>query len=145
MVKNHNLIKQYSRTSLSNTPPFFVLMDTNFIYFTLKNKIDIFSAMLTCFSGKTILCVSTCVISELEKLGSKFRLALKCVKDSRIQKISCVHPPNIIYADDCIYETSKIFQNFFVATCDKGLKMRIKKISSIPIVGIKKKKFVLST
>lgn len=131
------------KKKLFQDPPFFVLLDTNFVYFALKNKIDLYSGFLNCFSGKTVVCVTNCVILELEKLGHKFRLALKCVQDDRIQKINCIHPSKIIYADDCLCETVKLFQNFFIASCDKGLKLRIKKFSSVPIISIKKKKFFI--
>mmetsp|Transcript_48482 Transcript_48482/g.121051 ORF Transcript_48482/g.121051 Transcript_48482/m.121051 type:complete len:147 (-) Transcript_48482:1423-1863(-) len=141
--KNNSEIKYLKSKKIIN-PPFFILVDTNFIYFTLKNKIDLFSGFSECFLGKTVVCVSNCVLLELEKLGQKFKLALKCLRDLRIQKIHCAHPSNIVYADDCICETIKTFHPLFVATCDKALKQRIKKISSIPIVSIKKKKFILS-
>jgi len=132
------------RKKTPDTPPFFILIDTNFIYFALKNKTDVFSEFMDCFSGKTVICVTECVILELEKLGHRFRLALRCLMDKRIQKINCLHPSEIIYADDCICETIKVFKIFFVATCDKALKLRIKKITSTPVVSIRKKKFFLS-
>lgn len=125
-------------------PPFFVLLDTNFIYFALKNKSDIFSEIMDCFSGKTVICVTECVILELEKLGHRFRLALRCVRDKRIQKLNCLHSSKIIYADDCICETIKVFGIFFVATCDKALKVRVQSTRPTPIISIKKKKFFLS-
>ena len=128
----------------SQKPPYFILVDTNFIYFALKNKIDLFLGLSECFLGKIIICVSNCVLLELEKLGPKFKLALKCLRNDRIQKITCTHPGKIVYADDCICETIKFFPTFFVATCDKSLKQRIKKISSMPILTLKKKKIILS-
>ncbi|ABW97937.1 hypothetical protein HAN_1g94 (nucleomorph) [Hemiselmis andersenii] len=143
MNKNSIRIKLLKHKKSLN-PPFFVLVDTNFIYFTLKNKIDLFSGFSECFLGKVIVCVSNCVLLELEKLGPKFRLALNCMRDIRIQKINCTHPSNVVYADDCICETLKTFQTLFVATCDKSLKQRIKEISSRPVISIKKKKFILS-
>mmetsp|Transcript_6264 Transcript_6264/g.16008 ORF Transcript_6264/g.16008 Transcript_6264/m.16008 type:complete len:147 (-) Transcript_6264:2092-2532(-) len=143
-INKYNTKLKFLKSKKCVTPPFFILIDTNFIFFALKNKIDLFSGFSECFLGKTVVCVSNCVLLELEKLGQKFRLALKCLRDNRIQKINCTHPANIVYADDCICETIKTFQTLFVATCDKSLKQRIKKISSMPIVSIKKKKFVIT-
>jgi U3 small nucleolar RNA-associated protein 24 len=126
-------------------PPYLILIDTNFIYFALKNKIDLLAGFLDCLCTLYIPCVSSCVIMELEKLGAKFRLALKCIRDERIIKLECCHKPNIIYADDCIYNTAKHFKCFIIATCDKELKRRIKNLKNIPIMSIKKKKFYIES
>ena len=123
--------------------PKYVLIDTNFIYFTLKNKIDLLQSLLECLNSIAIPCVSECVIMELEKLGTKFKLALKYLKKRNIIKIKCFHPKNIIYADDCIFNTVNLFRHFIVATCDINLKKRVKKLSSSQIITIKKNKFRL--
>lgn len=44
--------------------------------------------------------ITDCVLGELEKMGRRFKLALKIIKDSRIQRLQCSHKG--IYADDCI-------------------------------------------
>ena len=44
--------------------------------------------------------ISECVIAELEKLGHKYRLALRLAKDPRFRKLKCTHKGT--YADDCI-------------------------------------------
>lgn len=132
-------------TFKNKTPPFFLLVDTNFIYFALKNKLDLHESFLECFSGKIIICVSSCVVSELEKLGSKFRLALKILRDDRIIKLDCHHKLDTIYADDCIFETVLHNPSFIVATCDKGLKRRLNELKNVALVLIKKKKFILAT
>ena len=44
--------------------------------------------------------ISDCVIAELEKLGHKYRLALRLAKDPRFRKLKCCHKGT--YADDCI-------------------------------------------
>ena len=126
-------------------PPFLVLIDTNFIYFTLKNKIDLFEGLLNCLCALYIPVVSRCVIMELEKLGIRFRLALKCIRDDRIIKLECNHPANVVYADDCIYNTAKNFKCFIIATCDKDLKRRIRNLLRRPVISIKKKKFYLES
>jgi len=84
-------------------PPFRVLIDTNFINFSIKNKLEIVRAMMDCLLAKCtwlhgqtwgctqpslcvltafpvctgIPCVTDCVIAELEKLGPRFRIALR--------------------------------------------------------------------
>lgn len=46
--------------------------------------------------------VTDCIVGELEKLGQKYRIALKIVKDPRFQRIQCMHPGT--YADDCLVQ-----------------------------------------
>jgi len=59
------------------TPPYHLLLDTNFINFAIKNKLDIVRASMDCLLAKCIPCVTDCVIAELEKLGPKYRVALR--------------------------------------------------------------------
>jgi len=70
-------------------------------------------------------------------------MALRILKEKKIIKLCCCHDSSIVYADDCILNTIKNSKIFLVATCDKDLKKRIRKISSVPIISIKKKKFKL--
>ena len=81
-------------------PPYRIIMDTNFINMSIANKLDIFKNSMDILLGKVIPYVPDCVIAELEKLGHKYRLALKLCKDPRIQKLTCTHKGT--YADDCI-------------------------------------------
>jgi U3 small nucleolar RNA-associated protein 24 len=60
-------------------PPYHVLMDTNFINFSIQNKIDIVSGMMDALYAKCIPYITDCVMGELEKLGTKFRGACMCV------------------------------------------------------------------
>jgi U3 small nucleolar RNA-associated protein 24 len=50
-------------------PPYRILIDTNFINFSIQNKLDIFKSSMDCLLGKVIPCISECVMGELEKLG----------------------------------------------------------------------------
>ena len=125
-------------------PPFRVLIDTNFINFSIQNKLDIVKSMMDCLLAKCIPYVTDCVIAELEKFGSRYHLALCLAKDPRFQRLTCTHKGT--YADDCIVDrvrTVRIillfhFQNrcYIVATCDKDLKRRIRKIPGVPIMFI---------
>ena len=75
---------------------------------------------------------------EIEKLGPKFKLALKYIKNKNFIKLRCLHPKNIIYADDCIFNTVSLSRFFTVATCDSNLKKRIKKLADSKVIIIKK-------
>ncbi|KAJ3283831.1 rRNA-processing protein fcf1, partial [Blyttiomyces sp. JEL0837] len=81
-------------------PPYHILIDTNFINFSIQNKLEIVQASMDCLFAKCIPCVTDCVLAELEKLGSKFRLALSVARDPRFERLPCAHKGT--YADDCI-------------------------------------------
>lgn len=77
-------------------PPFHILIDTNFVNFSIRNKIDVMQGMMDCLYAKCMLphlshfiCsksgipyITDCVLGELEKMGSKFKVALKYVLKS---------------------------------------------------------------
>ncbi|XP_040564920.1 rRNA-processing protein FCF1 homolog [Lepeophtheirus salmonis] len=113
-------------------PPFHVIIDTNFINFSIKNKMDIVQSMMDTLYAKCIPYITDCVLGELEKLGSKFRIALKIVKDSKFERLPCMHKGT--YADDCIVQRVTQHKCYIVATCDKDLKRRIRKIPGVPIM-----------
>jgi len=46
--------------------------------------------------------MTDCVMAELEKLGPKYRIALKIARDERWERSKCTHKG--IYADDCIFD-----------------------------------------
>lgn len=81
-------------------PPYRIILDTNFINMSISNKLDIFKHSMDCLLGKVIPYVPDCVVAELEKLGHKYRLALKLTKDPRFKRMICTHKGT--YADDCI-------------------------------------------
>lgn len=48
------------------------------------------------------------------------------VQDPRIERIPCTHSGT--YADDCLCERVKAHKCYIVATCDKDLRRRIRKV-----------------
>mmetsp|Transcript_3777 Transcript_3777/g.3389 ORF Transcript_3777/g.3389 Transcript_3777/m.3389 type:complete len:200 (-) Transcript_3777:53-652(-) len=120
-------------------PPYHVLIDTNFINFSIKNKLEIYKSMMDCLLAKCIPCITDCVMAELEKLGSKFRLALRLAKDPRFERLPCTHSGT--YADDCLVERCQQHRCYIVATCDRDLKRRIRKIPGVPIMYINSHKY----
>eukprot|EP01053_Blabericola_migrator_P008161 Blabericola_migrator_1__8160@NODE_420_length_8669_cov_118_779354_g332_i0_p5_GENE_NODE_420_length_8669_cov_118_779354_g332_i0NODE_420_length_8669_cov_118_779354_g332_i0_p5_ORF_typecomplete_len165_score27_41Fcf1/PF04900_12/6_5e33PIN_9/PF18477_1/2_3e07PIN/PF01850_21/0_33_NODE_420_length_8669_cov_118_779354_g332_i011431637 len=139
-------------------------MDTNFINFAIQNKTDIFKGMMDCLMAKVIPTVTDCVVAELEKMGHRYRLALRLAKDPRVVRLTCTHRGT--YADDCLvnrivqvgdtpisvsYCTRPIdtlhhtvsFQHrcYVVATSDRDLKRRIRKIPGVPIMFVTQHKF----
>ncbi|EPY81361.1 rRNA-processing protein FCF1-like protein [Camelus ferus] len=89
-------------------PPYHILVDTNFINFSIKAKLDLVQSMMDCLYAKCIPCITDCVMAEIEKLGQKYRVALST-------------------ADTNLYKTQRV---------DRDLKRRIRKIPGVPIMYI---------
>lgn len=121
-------------------PPYQIICDTNFINFSIKNKLDIKEALMDCLLAKTTPYVTECIIAELEKLGAKYRVALQIVKNS-FEVLPCSHKGT--YADDCIIDRISKHKCYMVGTCDKELKNRIRKVPGIPIVYIKRRQYTV--
>ena len=118
-------------------PPYRVLIDTNFINFSIKSKLDLMQGMVDCLYAKCIPCICDAVMAELEKLGDKYRVALRIAKDKRFERIP--NPPGCqesTYADDVIVEIVRQHRCYIVATCDRDLKRRIRKIPGVPIMFV---------
>jgi len=122
-------------------PPYQVLVDTNFINFSIRNKLDIVRSMMDCLLAKCIPCITDCVMGELEKLGGKYKIALRLAKDPRFERIPCTCKG--CYADDCIVQMAKQWRCFIVATCDKELRGRIRKIPGVPCMFISSRKYTV--
>ncbi|OQR67729.1 rRNA-processing protein FCF1-like [Tropilaelaps mercedesae] len=122
-------------------PPYRVLMDTNFINFSVLHKLDIVQAMMDCLYAKCIPYITDCVIGELERLGTKYRVALRIAKDPRFERLTCSHRG--IYADDCLVKRITEHKCYIVGTCDKDLKRRIRKIPGVPIMYIVDKRYTI--
>lgn len=107
-------------------------------------------------------------MAELEKMGTKYRVALRvsthtsarslacslallfsrvrtiymlyqAAKDARFERLPCTHKGT--YADDCLVERVQQHKCYIVGTCDKDLKRRLRKIPGVPIMYIKQHKF----
>jgi U3 small nucleolar RNA-associated protein 24 len=139
----------FFRHNESLGPPYHVIVDTNFINFSIQNKLELVQGMMDVLFAKTIPCITDCVIAELEKLGVKYRIALQVARDPRFERLICSHKGT--YADDCI--VNRVMQVIFVskyqhkcyivATCDRDLKRRIRKIPGVPIMYIASRKYAI--
>lgn len=105
---------------------------------------------MDCLFAKCIPCVTDCVMAELEKLGQRFRIALRLVylklqlidriaRDERFERLTCSHKGT--YADDCL--VSRVMQHrcYIVATNDQALRRRIRKIPGVPIMFVGRGKY----
>lgn len=80
-------------------------------------------------------------MAELEKLGPKYRIALRIARDERFERLKCDHAGT--YADDCIVDRVQKSKIYLVATNDKDLKRRIRKVPGVPIISVARGKYVV--
>ncbi|KAH7650369.1 hypothetical protein FG379_003441 [Cryptosporidium bovis] len=120
-------------------PPFHILLDTNFINFSIQHKLDIFKSTMDCLLAKCIPCITDCVIGELEKMGHRYNLALRLARDPRFKRLNCMHKGT--YADDCIVQRVTEHKCYIVATNDTELKRRIRRIPGVPIMYVTNHKY----
>ncbi|EHB06802.1 rRNA-processing protein FCF1-like protein [Heterocephalus glaber] len=73
-------------------------------------------------------------MAEIEKLGQKYQVALRIVKDPLFERLPCTHKGN--YADDCLVQRVTQHKCYIVATVDQDLKQRIWKIPGVPFMYI---------
>ena len=94
---------------------------------------------MDCLLAKVVPCITDCVMAELEKLGAKYRVALRVAKDPRFERLPCDHKGT--YADDCLVSRVTEHRCYILATCDKDLKRRVRKIPGVPIMFVQARKF----
>jgi U3 small nucleolar RNA-associated protein 24 len=128
-----------ANTALS--PPYSILVDTNFISRSVQLKLDLLPTFMDLLYAKCNLILTDCVIGEMEKLGQRYSIALRIAKDEKWERIKCDHKG--LYADDCIVDRIKKHRVYLVATNDRDLKRRIRKIPGVPIISANKRKFAV--
>ncbi|KAK2850579.1 rRNA-processing protein fcf1 [Arthroderma sp. PD_2] len=148
-TKSDNVVREipqapsalFFQFNTSLAPPYSILVDTNFLSHTVQHKLDVIPSMMDCLFAKCIPIITDCVLAELEKLGPKYRLALRIAKDPRFERVKCDHSGT--YADDCIVDRVIKHRIYIVATNDRDLKRRIRKIPGVPVMSVARAKYVI--
>ncbi|KAI9840804.1 MAG: rRNA-processing protein fcf1 [Sclerophora amabilis] len=148
-AKGNELVREIPQVSSSlffqyNTalrPPYSILIDTNFLSHTVRNKLELLPSMMDCLYASCRPMITSCVMAELEKLGTKYRIALRIARDERWERLACDHKG--VYADDCIVDRVQKSKIYIVATNDRDLKRRIRKIPGVPIMSVARGKYVI--
>ncbi|KAH8816728.1 Fcf1-domain-containing protein [Xylogone sp. PMI_703] len=122
-------------------PPYSVLVDTNFLFHTIQRKLGLLESMMDALLAKCIPVITSCVMAELEKLGPKYRMALRIARDERWERLPCSHAGT--YADQCLVDRVTKHKIYIVATNDRDLKRRLRKIPGVPIMSVAKGKYVI--
>nr|CAD2171241.1 unnamed protein product [Meloidogyne enterolobii] len=123
-------------------PPFHVMVDASFISYFVKNRLDIMKGFKDCLRDKVIPYIPKCVIAELERKERRFKAVLEIINDRRWQRLHCSHKKSI-YPDECIIHRVEEHKNCIVATCDRDLRRRIRKILDVPIIYIRHHKLTI--
>ncbi len=97
--------------------------------------------MMDCLYAKATPIITSCVMAELEKLGPKYRIALRIARDERWERLKCDHKG--VYADDCLVDRVMKHKIYIVATNDRDLKRRIRKVPGVPIMSVARGKYVI--
>ncbi|KIH94497.1 U3 small nucleolar RNA-associated protein 24 [Sporothrix brasiliensis 5110] len=129
-------ISLFHKANTALVPPYQVLIDTNFLSHTVQRKLPLLETMMDCLYATCRPIMTDCVMAELEKLGPKYRIALKIARDERWERSKCTHKG--IYADDCIFD-----RIYIVATNDRDLKRRVRKVPGVPIMSVARGKYVI--
>ncbi|QSZ29815.1 hypothetical protein DSL72_004333 [Monilinia vaccinii-corymbosi] len=122
-------------------PPYSILIDTNFLSHTVQRKLPLLETLMDCLYAKCIPIITSCVMAELEKLGPRYRIALRIARDERWQRLPCDHKG--VYADDCIVDRIQKHKIYIVATNDRELKRRVRKVPGVPIMSVARGKYVI--
>ncbi|KAL2068583.1 hypothetical protein VTL71DRAFT_14920 [Oculimacula yallundae] len=122
-------------------PPYSILLDTNFLSHTVQRKLPLLETLMDTLYANCIPVITSCVMAELEKLGPKYRIALRIARDERWQRMKCDHKG--VYADDCIVDRVVKSKIYIVATNDRELKRRVRKVPGVPIISVARGKYVV--
>ena len=121
--------------------PYQILVDTNFLSHTVHHKLPLLPTLMDTLYATCTPIITSCVMAELEKLGPKYRIALQMARDERWERLECDHKGT--YADDCIVDRVVKQRVYLVATNDRDLKRRVRKVPGVPIVSVARGKYVI--
>ncbi|KAI5128174.1 U3 small nucleolar RNA-associated protein 24 [Nematocida parisii] len=136
-------LRKYFDINHNLNPPYNVILDTNFVNMSLRRKIDIAPALISCLFSRANMFVTDCVVAEMEKLGKVHLLALKVIKGEKYHRLKCDHSGT--YADNCIVDRVKQHPCYIIATCDKELKQRLRRIPGVPILSVQGKQYYVES
>ena len=68
-------------------------------------------------------------------------LSISVARDPRFERLPCSHQGT--YADDCIVQRVTASRCYIVATCDRELRRRIRKIPGVPLMYIVRRRYAI--
>lgn len=122
-------------------PPYQIILDTNFFSHAICTKVGSPDGLMDLLYAECIPTITTCIMAELDKLGTKHGMALRLARDERWQRLTYSHSGT--YADDCIVSTVTKHRCYLVGTSNRDLRRRLKKIPSVPLVAVGRGKYTI--
>ena len=83
---------------------------------------------------------TVCTCLKFPKLFPNLILS-SVARDPRFERLSCTHKGT--YADDCLIERITSHKCYIVATCDKELRRRVRKVPGVPLMYIVKRRYAI--
>ncbi|KAK2582628.1 hypothetical protein KPH14_004910 [Odynerus spinipes] len=150
-TSRHKKARKYLAFYINNfkfRQPYQVLIDGTFAFAALENKFNIQEQLPKYFQAETKLLTTPCIILETEKLGSFNKAvtgAMQIIKQYAIHK--CGHEKQPITGSKCL--RSMIAKNnpsrYIIATQDRELQERLRKIPGVPLMYLHGKAPTLET
>uniref|UniRef100_A0A7S2B5Q5 UTP23 sensor motif region domain-containing protein n=1 Tax=Octactis speculum TaxID=3111310 RepID=A0A7S2B5Q5_9STRA len=134
----------FFRLNFGISPPYRVLLDGNFIHECTSYKIDILARLGKQLGGeKFMLYVPSCVISELEMLGTNMKPALTFALEN-CEVVACDS------AESCSAGIlgligEKNAEGYLVASQDEDLRCELRAIPGVPLMFIKRTVLILES
>lgn len=91
--------------------------------------------------ARTTLSPSFAVRTHIRSFSSRVHLSLSVARDPRFERLPCSHTGT--YADDCLVQRVTASRCFIVATCDRELRRRIRKIPGVPLMYIVRRRYAI--
>lgn len=112
--------------------PYKILVDGNIIAVALQKKFDLKESMSKTLDENVHLVIPSCVVHEIRDLDSKIPGILQATLKYKIEE--CTH--GVLSPDNCIqsYIGKRNQRKYFVATQDRILRLRLRKIPGTPLL-----------
>ncbi|ELR12890.1 UTP23, small subunit (SSU) processome component family protein [Acanthamoeba castellanii str. Neff] len=118
-------------------PPYFVLMDPEFIATSLEKKVFVKTAVPELLAGSAVLVVTRCVTAHLRAGGEKYAAAALMAK--RLQHEECsherpLHPHNCLFS--LLKQQEEREKKLCLASQNRRFQTRVRELPGIPMLHI---------
>jgi len=130
------------KTIYKINPPYFILLDPEFIFEALQNKIFLRDSLPKLLQESSYPVVTSCIYGGLKQLGEDYKGAALVAK--RLQRVSCAHhspqSPN-----ECILSllNNTSTKKYCVGVVNEELKKTLRRISGVPIITVWRRSLIL--
>jgi len=138
-------VLEFYRLHFNTLPPFRVLCDGTIINQALSGKTFLREALPTLLGNEsTRLVVTSCIVTELRRLGEEFSGA--SLLASRATRVPCSHGQKVVPAAECVLELLKDENHgLLLGTVDMGLIRATRSLGTTPIITFSSGSLILET